>query len=85
MAPVLTGAGACAEHQGLERRELVTVKAMGVRGTNFGYSPYMGAALMYVSPFIDIAPHGPGALFTSDEEDQLVAILDNVRASVVDA
>ena len=29
----------------------------------------MGAALLYESPFTDIAPHGPDDLFTSDEVD----------------
>jgi type I restriction enzyme R subunit len=41
----------------------------------------MGAALLYESPFTDIAPHGPDELFTSDEVDRLVSILDNVRAA----
>ena len=39
----------------------------------------MGAALLYESPFTDIAPHGPDDLFTSDEVDRLVAVLDHVR------
>ena len=41
----------------------------------------MGAALLYESPFTDIAPHGPDDLFTSDEVDRLVAVLDHVRAA----
>jgi type I restriction enzyme, R subunit len=41
----------------------------------------MGAALLYESPFTDVAPHGPDELFTSDEVDRLVSILDSVRAS----
>jgi type I restriction enzyme R subunit len=41
----------------------------------------MGAALLYESPFTDIAPHGPDELFTSDEVDRLVSILDHVRAA----
>jgi len=40
----------------------------------------MGAALLYESPFTDIAPHGPDDLFTSDEVDGIVAVLDRVRA-----
>ena len=41
----------------------------------------MGAALLYESPFTDIAPHGPDDLFTSDEVDRLVAVLDHVRSA----
>jgi type I restriction enzyme R subunit len=41
----------------------------------------MGAALLYGSPFTDIAPHGPDDHFTSDEVDCLVAVLDSVRAA----
>jgi type I restriction enzyme R subunit len=41
----------------------------------------MGAALLYESPFTDIAPHGPDDLFTSDEVDLLVQVLDHVRAA----
>jgi type I restriction enzyme R subunit len=45
----------------------------------------MGAALLYVSPFTDIAPHGPDGLFVSDEVDALVAVLDQVRAAAIAA
>jgi type I restriction enzyme R subunit len=41
----------------------------------------MGAAQLYASPFTDIAPQGPDALFSSDEVDRLVSILDDVRAA----
>lgn len=41
----------------------------------------MGAALLYESPFTDIAPHGPDDLFTSDEIDRLIAVLDHVRSA----
>lgn len=43
----------------------------------------MSAALLYGSPFTDLSPHGPDALFTSDEVDVLVAVLDHVRAAAV--
>ena len=41
----------------------------------------MGAALLYESPFTDTAPHGPDDLFTSEQVDRLVAVLDRVRAA----
>jgi type I restriction enzyme, R subunit len=45
----------------------------------------MGAALLYESPFTDIAPHGPDGLFLPEEVDALVDVLDEVRASAVAA
>jgi type I restriction enzyme R subunit len=45
----------------------------------------MAAALLYESPFTDITPHGPDGLFTSTEVDELVAILDHVRAAALAA
>jgi type I restriction enzyme R subunit len=41
----------------------------------------MSAALLYESPFTDIAPRGPDDLFTSDEVDRLVTVLDQVRST----
>jgi type I restriction enzyme R subunit len=41
----------------------------------------MGAALLYESPFTDLTPRGPDEIFTSTELDELIAILDQVRAS----
>jgi hypothetical protein len=45
----------------------------------------MGAALLYESPSTDLAPHGPEDLFTSDEVDRLVSVLDQIRAVAVAA
>lgn len=41
----------------------------------------MGAALLYESPFTDITPHGPDGLFTSEQVDELVEVLERVRAA----
>ncbi len=45
----------------------------------------MSAALLYESPFTDLSPHGPDGLFTSDEVDALIAVLDHVRAAAMSA
>jgi type I restriction enzyme R subunit len=45
----------------------------------------MPAALLYESPFTDISPSGPEGLFTTDQVEELVGILDRVRASAVAA
>ncbi len=42
----------------------------------------MGAARLYESPFTDIAPRGPDGIFSTDEVDALVAVLDHVRSTV---
>jgi len=41
----------------------------------------MGASLLYESPFTDLTPTGPDGLFTSSQLDELLAVLDQVRAS----
>jgi type I restriction enzyme R subunit len=45
----------------------------------------MDAARLYESPFTDVTPRGPEALFTGAEVDQLIALLDSVRATAVAA
>jgi type I restriction enzyme, R subunit len=45
----------------------------------------MPAALLYESPFTDVSPSGPEGLFTAEEVEQLVDILDGVRASAIAA
>lgn len=42
---------------------------------------FMDAELLYASPFIDVAPQGPEAIFTGDQVDRIVSILDEVRRS----
>ncbi|MEO7074153.1 MAG: type I restriction-modification enzyme R subunit C-terminal domain-containing protein, partial [Ktedonobacterales bacterium] len=45
----------------------------------------MEAALLYESPFVDIAPQGPDSLFTSAQVDELVAVLARIRATAMAA
>ena len=45
----------------------------------------MPAALLYESPFTDITPRGPDGIFTSAQVNELVAVLDRVRASALAA
>ena len=41
----------------------------------------MGAALLYESPFTDLTPQGPDGIFDTNEVDNIVAVLDRVRAA----
>jgi len=40
----------------------------------------LGVARLYESPFTDSAPHGPDMIFTDEQVDGIVVILDQVRA-----
>ncbi|MDQ3152264.1 MAG: restriction endonuclease subunit R, partial [Actinomycetota bacterium] len=40
----------------------------------------MAAARLYESPFTDRAPHGPDSVFTDEQVDGLILVLDTVRA-----
>lgn len=48
-------------------------------------SGVMAAALLYETPFTDIAPHGPEDLFSGEDIDALVHVLDRVRATALAA
>jgi type I restriction enzyme R subunit len=41
--------------------------------------------LVCESQFTDLTPHGPDGLFSSDEVDQLIAVIKGVRDSAVGA
>ena len=45
----------------------------------------MDASLLYESPFTDLTPQGPDGIFTSTQVDELVAVLDQVRAAAIAA
>jgi type I restriction enzyme, R subunit len=42
-------------------------------------------AMLYESPFTDVTPRGPDELFTSEQVDQLLRVLEEVRARAVAA
>jgi type I restriction enzyme R subunit len=43
----------------------------------------MEASALYESPFTDLTPKGPDGLFTSTQVDELMGILEQVRATAV--
>ncbi len=45
----------------------------------------MDASLLYESPFTDLTPQGPDRLFSSAQVDELMVVLDRIRAAAIAA
>jgi hypothetical protein len=45
----------------------------------------VATVLLYESPFTDVTPRGPDGIFTSSQLDELLAVLDQVRAAALAA
>ena len=45
----------------------------------------MDAALLYSSPFTDLAPQGPEGIFTSTQVDELLSVLEQIRGTATAA
>jgi type I site-specific restriction endonuclease len=45
----------------------------------------LDAARLYESPFTDVAPRGPDGIFPSPQVDELVAVLQRVKAAALAA
>ncbi len=45
----------------------------------------LSPAILYESPFTDVAPHGPDGLFTAEQVERLVAILQDIQSSAMAA
>jgi type I restriction enzyme R subunit len=45
----------------------------------------MEAAMLYASPFTDLAPRGPDGMFSAAQMEELVRAIDAVRATAVAA
>jgi type I restriction enzyme R subunit len=43
----------------------------------------MDAALLYESPFTDVTPQGPDGIFTTEQVDELLGVLEKIRATAL--
>jgi hypothetical protein len=57
---------------------------LGRAGAQLLLSP-AAASLLYESPFTDVSPRGPDGLFTSAQVEELIVVLDRVRATALAA
>ena len=42
-------------------------------------------SLLYESPFTDVSPQGPDALFTAEQVDKIMSLLDDIRSTAIAA
>ncbi|MFC4787371.1 hypothetical protein ACT8ZV_23040 [Nocardioides sp. MAHUQ-72] len=47
---------------------------------NLTANGFMEVARLYESPFTDAAPQGPNMIFTEEQVDDIVAVLDQIRS-----
>jgi type I restriction enzyme R subunit len=74
--------GAFLTGKGLEANQIEFVNLIVNHLTEHGI---IDATLLYESPFTDFTPRGPDALFSSGQVDELVKVLEGVKATAAAA
>jgi type I restriction enzyme R subunit len=85
---------------GLDREVAKKLFAEFLEGTNFDANQIefinmiinqlvdhgiVDVSLLYESPFTDVSPQGPDALFTAEQLDRIMKLLDDIRSTAVAA